>query len=105
MVGEAPTAPAAVRPGSQVAGPVPLRQLLRLAAFWAVAIVWVTALLAGSDPASTGSQLIGSVAILAAILFCLVACILVARRRTPARLSWTSSLWGWAWAPSVSSAT
>ena len=28
-------------------------------------------------------------AILAAILFCLVACILVARRRTPARLGWT----------------
>ena len=105
MAGEGPTAPAAVRPSPRRPQPVPVRQLLALAAFWAVAIVWVTALLAGSDPASTGSQLIGSVAILAAILFCLVACVLVARRRTPARLSWTLIAVGMGWAPSVSSAT
>jgi two-component system sensor histidine kinase/response regulator len=89
MAGEGPTARAAAPPRPRVPGTVPVRQLLGLAAFWAVAIVWVTAVLARRDPASTGSQLIGSVAILAAILFCLVACILVARRRTPARLSWT----------------
>ena len=89
MVGDGSTAEVGLRPSSRVVAPVPRRRLLGLAAFWTVAIVCVTALLAGSDPASTSSQLIGSVAILAAILFCLVACILVARRRTPARLSWS----------------
>ncbi|HYI56411.1 MAG TPA: ATP-binding protein [Microlunatus sp.] len=89
MVGEGSAVQVPVRSSSTVAAPVPVRRLLGLATFWAVAIVWVTALLAGSDPASPGSQLIGSVAILAAILFCLVSCILVVRRRTPARLSWS----------------
>jgi PAS domain S-box-containing protein len=89
MVGEGPPVKSARQAGPRVVAAVPWRLLLGLAAFWAVAIVGVTTLLAGSDPASTSSQLIGSVSILAAIVFCLVACVLVARRRTPARLGWS----------------
>ena len=56
MVGEGSPGEVGLRPGSRVVAPFPLRRLLGLAAFWAVAIVWVTVLLAGSDPASTSSS-------------------------------------------------
>lgn len=67
---------------------VPAGLIAVLAVVWASAILVVTLLLASSDSDSTGAQLLGSTAILAAILFCLVASVLAARRSRRARLGW-----------------
>lgn len=67
---------------------LPLRRLVVLGVSWTIVILTVTYVLAYGDPASTGAQLVGSTAILAAILFCLVASVLAARRWRRARLGW-----------------
>ncbi|HEU5485665.1 MAG TPA: ATP-binding protein, partial [Microlunatus sp.] len=67
---------------------MPIRLLIVLSVIWAVAILGVTALLGSSDPADPAAQVLGSTAILAAILFCLVASVLAARRSKRARLGW-----------------
>jgi F0F1-type ATP synthase membrane subunit c/vacuolar-type H+-ATPase subunit K len=66
--------------------PTPVRWI---AAGWAVAVVSVTVLLAVSSRSSASSQVLGNVSILLALVFCVVACVRAARRRTPARLGWS----------------
>lgn len=55
---------------------------------WALAVLLVALLLARRDPASVQAQLIGSVSILAALIFACVCCVRAVRRRTAARLAW-----------------
>lgn len=55
---------------------------------WGVVIIGVTTLLALNDRSTTSSQVLGNSSILAALVFCIVACVRAARRRTPARLGW-----------------
>jgi PAS domain S-box-containing protein len=67
----------------------PVRLIAILGIGWLVAIAVVTTLLAIGDPTSPGSQAIGSLAVLGALVFALVSCIAAARRRTAARTGWT----------------
>lgn len=84
--GTAPDRP--VGPSAYPIPDLPLRRIVALAFVWMIVIVVVTNLLAYGDPASVGAQLLGSTAILAAIVFCLVCSVLAARRWRRARLGW-----------------
>ena len=55
---------------------------------WVVVIVVVVVVLATHSRDSFGSQVVGNVAILAALLFCLVRCVRAGWRRGPARRAW-----------------
>jgi two-component system sensor histidine kinase/response regulator len=77
-----------VDPRADLAPETPVGLLFAVGACWALIIILVSVVLAEGDPATARSQLIGSVSILAAIVFALVCCVLAARRRTAARLGW-----------------
>ncbi|WP_049804610.1 hybrid sensor histidine kinase/response regulator [Microlunatus phosphovorus] len=64
------------------------RLLIAFGIGWALAVLLVALLLARRDPASIQAQVIGSVSILAALIFACVCCVLAVRRRTAARLAW-----------------
>jgi two-component system sensor histidine kinase/response regulator len=64
------------------------RRVRLLGAAWAAAIIVVTAILVHGGRSSITSQILGSSGFLAALIFCTVACVRVARKPSPTRLGW-----------------